>query len=68
MLPALAGLVGFILLMFSRYKMDKAVTEEWKGLVQLDYRFGFWLSAAIFIIAAVWNFYMNSQTQKGEED
>ncbi|WP_448588618.1 hypothetical protein [Thermocrinis sp.] len=48
--------------------MDKAVTEEWKGLVQLDYRFGFWLSAAIFIIAAVWNFYMNSQTQKGEED
>ncbi|MBW4571923.1 MAG: hypothetical protein KME31_29095 [Tolypothrix carrinoi HA7290-LM1] len=65
--PAGAGIVGFILLLMLKSKIDSEIVKQGQGLLLVSYGFGFWLAFIFFISATFLNVYSLIDSQKDDE-
>jgi hypothetical protein len=65
--PASAGIVGFILLLMLKSKIDSEIVKQGQGLLLVSYGFGFWLAFLFFISATFLNVYSLLDSQKDDE-
>lgn len=49
------GGIGTIVLFVLKYKIDTEIVEEGKGIIAVDYHFGFWLTLFLFFAVTVLN-------------
>ncbi len=54
--PALAGLVGIILLFAFKFQINHALAEKGEELLWAKYPFGYWLALVFFLAGGVLNF------------
>ncbi|MBZ8182547.1 hypothetical protein G3T18_21010 [Oscillatoria salina IIICB1] len=54
-IPAIMGLIGAILLWLLKVKIAREALIKGEGFLGITYEFGFWLSFALFAIAAIFN-------------
>ncbi len=55
--PAITGAIGTILLLMLSAKLNNDIFQQGKGLLQLDYRIGFYLTLILFLSAIGVNVY-----------
>ncbi|MGI2908212.1 hypothetical protein [Tolypothrix sp. VBCCA 56010] len=66
--PAGAGIVGFILLLMLKSKIDSEIVKQGQGLLLVSYGFGFWLAFIFFISATFLNVYSLIDSQKDDDE
>jgi hypothetical protein len=62
-IPAVVGALGSVLLLSSKAKIDNEVLQQGRGLVQVEYGIGFWLSFLLFLVASVLNAWIFLQSR-----
>ena len=70
-IPAVAGALGSVLLLLSKAKIDNEVLKQGRGLLQVEYAIGFWLSFLLFLLAAAlnaWIFLQNHNPTSHSKD
>lgn len=60
---AVSGITGLILLELFKFKLDNEVLREGKGILQLEYGIGFWLTFLLFLSAAALNGFLFFQSK-----
>jgi hypothetical protein len=63
-IPAGTGAAGTVLLLLLKSKIDNEVLKSGRGLLQVEYGIGFWISFFLFLAAAILNGFIFSQTRK----
>ena len=63
--PAIAGGIGTILLLLLSAKLNNDIFQQGQGLLQLDYRIGFYLTLILFLLAIGVNVYSIVQVKEG---
>lgn len=56
--PAILGVVGLVMILLLKSKLDGDITKEASGMVRVEYEFGFWITAAFFLLAAGLNIFV----------
>jgi hypothetical protein len=54
------GIAGVVLLIALKLKLDKEVTQEGQGMLQINYLFGYWMTMICFAAASVVNFFKDN--------
>ncbi len=52
-IPAVIGVVGFIMLLLLKFDMDGDMSDEGQGMIMLEYMYGYWIAFICFILAAL---------------
>lgn len=52
-IPAVIGIVGFVMLLLLKFDMDGDMSEEGQGMIILEYMYGYWIAFICFILAAL---------------
>ncbi|MEW6327296.1 MAG: hypothetical protein AB1487_06850 [Thermodesulfobacteriota bacterium] len=58
---AIIGGIGAVMLLLLKSKMDNDVLNQTRGMVQLEYTFGFWLTFVLNLSAAGLNAFFAKQ-------
>lgn len=66
--PAITGAVGSGLLLMTKAKVDNEVLKQGRGLLQVEYGIGFWLSFLLFLSATALNAYIFFQDRKFSQE
>ncbi len=64
LIPGVTGAVSSVLLLMSKAKIDNEVLKEGRGLLQVEYGMGFWMSFLLFLSVTALNAYLFFQGKK----
>lgn len=67
LVPAIAGGVGFLLLLWIKSSTDDSALKQGSGMIQVNYGTGFWLAFLLFLGAAGLNGYQYMEERKPEK-
>jgi hypothetical protein len=59
-LRVILGIAGVALLIVLKFKINNQVAEEGRGMIQIKYLAGYWLTLVIFAIIAVLSFFIDN--------
>jgi len=63
-LPAICAAAGFLATLFLKLKIDNDIATEAEGIVQVEYKIGYWLVLLGFLGAAALNAFLSSQREQ----
>ena len=68
--PAGFGLIGLIMLLVMKYRLDNQILSEGGGMLQIDYDIGYWLTFLLYLLAIGFNgfIFFEGGNGKKEED
>lgn len=64
----ISGIAGIIFLLSLKIKLDNDILKAGKGMLQLEYLGGYWLSFLLFLFVVGWNIYLLSQKEEFKEE